>query len=338
MPGSSNSARGDISSINLRGLGEGNTLLLVNGRRVAVSSESQAAINLVAPAVTYNANAIPMSDVQRFEVLLDGASALYGSDAVAGVVNVITNKNIQDIRIKFSVGGDQGTNYNTSTLDLLAGHDFLGGRANVTASFSYTQETALFTSDQYYTSTANKTGLFANTSYAGLASLNLTSTTSPWGTFTVTPATTVKLGTTALTTSSGTFHIQPVQDAGCAYSLTSSICIGSGAQATSTTALNTRSDPEADYPVTVTPSVNRYNFFSNAHYDVSDAVTLYAEPGWYEAENTNLQPPIAASGSSTLTIPASNYWNPCGPTTFANGQANPKPPGGAQHPRRGARR
>jgi outer membrane receptor protein involved in Fe transport len=277
----------------------------------------------VAPAITYNSNAIPMGDVQHFEVLLDGASALYGSDAVAGVINVITKKDMQDARLGVSAGGVDGTHYNTSTVTLLAGHDFFGGRANVTASFTWTQETALFSADQAFTATANKAGLFANTGYAGLTSLNFTNATSPWGTFTVTPAAAVNAGAASLTTSSGTFHIQPALNAGCAYNLAGGICIGAGPQATATTALNTRSDPEAAYPITITPAVNRYNFFSNARYDVRDSLTLYAEAGWYQAETTNLQPPTSASGSSTLTIPASNYWNPFGPVTFDNGQTNP---------------
>ena len=68
---SSNYARGDIASVNLRGLGVGNTLLLVNGRRTVVHPTSQADGNLV-PVLTYNANAIPVGGLQRVEVLLDG--------------------------------------------------------------------------------------------------------------------------------------------------------------------------------------------------------------------------------------------------------------------------
>src|SRR6185437_12590991 len=119
LPGSSNSARGDIASIDLRGLGEGNTLVLVNGRRVAVDPENQAGANSPVPVVSYNANAIPISDAQRLEVLLDGASALYGSDAVAGVVNVITNQNMDGAKISFEHGAADGTHYNRSILDAL---------------------------------------------------------------------------------------------------------------------------------------------------------------------------------------------------------------------------
>ena len=150
LPGSSNSARGDVASIDLRNIGEGATLLLVNGRRVAVDPENQASIGLLAPTVTYNSNAIPISDAQRIEVLLDGAAALYGSDAIAGVVNVITNQNVNGLKLNLQHGAADDTNYSTSTVDVSGGMDFLGGRANITASLNYTQETALFTQNEPY--------------------------------------------------------------------------------------------------------------------------------------------------------------------------------------------
>jgi iron complex outermembrane receptor protein len=67
-------------SFNLRALGEGSTLVLVNGRRIANYSANAGAVNL---------NFIPLQAVERVEILKDGASAIYGTDAVAGVVNFI---------------------------------------------------------------------------------------------------------------------------------------------------------------------------------------------------------------------------------------------------------
>ncbi len=69
------------SSINLRGLGSRSTLVLVNGRRLAGSAQGQGAFTDI--------SSIPLSQVERIEVLSDGASAIYGADAVAGVVNII---------------------------------------------------------------------------------------------------------------------------------------------------------------------------------------------------------------------------------------------------------
>src|SRR3546814_10132517 len=76
------------ASVNLRGIGSGNTLVLLNGRRIAPHPISAGAV----PRLSSNINQIPLGAVQRIEVLRDGASALYGSDAVAGVVNTNLRK------------------------------------------------------------------------------------------------------------------------------------------------------------------------------------------------------------------------------------------------------
>jgi len=302
----------------LRGLSPSHTLVLINGKRRHLSASLYADSDPAQGANAVDLDLIPLNAIERVEVLRDGAAAQYGSDAIAGVVNVITTQNMNGLRLSAQHGQADGTHYNTSTLSAVGGSDFLGGRANITASFSYTQETALRAADEPFSATSNLTSQFANTPYAGLASLNGNSTVSPWGTFTLTPATTAKSGATTVTTASGQFHIQPVTDAGCALATSSGNCIGTGPQATSTTAANTRADNLANYNPTVTPSVNRYNFFSNAHYDIDNHVTIYAEAGWYEAESQSLTTPSGASGSSTVTIPASNYWNPFGPTTSPN--------------------
>lgn len=83
----SQGARGDVASVDLRGLGAGSTLMLINGRRMAphpLSGTDQGV-----PALSPNANVIPTALLSRIEVLRDGASAIYGADAAAGVINNI---------------------------------------------------------------------------------------------------------------------------------------------------------------------------------------------------------------------------------------------------------
>lgn len=89
------------SGINLRGIGNEATLLLVNGRRVASSGVIK---SLADP------NQIPAAAIQRMEVVLDGASAIYGSDAVAGVVNIITRSNVDAIETMLRYGRADGMN------------------------------------------------------------------------------------------------------------------------------------------------------------------------------------------------------------------------------------
>ena len=104
--GSLNDARGDTASINLRALGTGNTLVLLNGRRMVNHPGTQAE-NLV-PVVTVNTNAIPVMGVERVEVLLDGASAIYGADAVAGVVNTVLKSDFEGFTAELTYGGEDG--------------------------------------------------------------------------------------------------------------------------------------------------------------------------------------------------------------------------------------
>lgn len=82
----------------LRGLGTASTLTLVNGRRIAVSSFANGSENFV------DINAIPLAAVDRIEILTTGASAIYGADAVAGVVNVILRTDFEGLRLAGSYG------------------------------------------------------------------------------------------------------------------------------------------------------------------------------------------------------------------------------------------
>lgn len=89
-PQSGSSAQG-VSQINLRGLGASRSLILVDGRRLPKSPSTGNSQDL---------NSIPMAAVERIEILSDGASAVYGSDAIAGVVNIITRKDFNGIEMR----------------------------------------------------------------------------------------------------------------------------------------------------------------------------------------------------------------------------------------------
>lgn len=86
------------AGVSLRGLGTASTLTLINGRRIAVSSFANGSENFV------DVNAIPLAAVDRVEILTTGASAIYGADAVAGVVNVILRQDYDGLRLAGSYG------------------------------------------------------------------------------------------------------------------------------------------------------------------------------------------------------------------------------------------
>ena len=97
------------SAVNLRGLGDGATLVLVDGKRIGSSG--------LAGGVT-DISGIPTASIERVEVMLDGASAIYGSDAVGGVVNIITRKDYEgaELEVMHSVPGRGGFDESALTL------------------------------------------------------------------------------------------------------------------------------------------------------------------------------------------------------------------------------
>ena len=103
------------STISLRGLGSQATLVLVNGRRIAASPYADPNYG---QSQLFNLNAIPLSAIERVEVLKGGASAIYGSDAVAGVVNIVLRKDYR--------GMEAGMRYNRNHEDEFGNRDTYG--------------------------------------------------------------------------------------------------------------------------------------------------------------------------------------------------------------------
>lgn len=103
-----------FNSVNLRGIGASSTLVLLNGRRMAnfASPGDDAGVDL---------NNIPAAAIQRVEVLLDGASAIYGTDAIGGVINFITRKDFRGAAAEASVSRTQEGGAGKRTLSLSGG-------------------------------------------------------------------------------------------------------------------------------------------------------------------------------------------------------------------------
>ena len=124
--------RTGAASVNLRGLGSESTLILVDGRRVGYSG--------ILGGVT-DISTIPLSMVDRIEILLDGASAVYGSDAVGGVVNIITRQDYSGLELDLEYGRPHKSGYDETRASLAAGIAWSGGRANL--SYEYFRDTGL---------------------------------------------------------------------------------------------------------------------------------------------------------------------------------------------------
>ena len=136
---------GGNTSASLHGIGESYTLVLLNGRRIAPQGSG----------TTVNLNAIPMSAVERVEILTDGASALYGSDAIAGVLNFILKKNQQGATLEatYSAPEDKGGNaWNTSVTYGFG--DLDEDRFNVLLSYRHDEQSKLRATDRNFADTS----------------------------------------------------------------------------------------------------------------------------------------------------------------------------------------
>ena len=122
------------NTADLRGLGANRTLVLIDGRRVVPATVQGSSF---APAGAVDLNMVPASLVERAEVVTGGASAAYGSDAVAGVVNLIINTRLEGIRASIQGGiTDEGDNEELG-LSFAMGDSFAGGRGRVVAGIEY---------------------------------------------------------------------------------------------------------------------------------------------------------------------------------------------------------
>ena len=316
--GNLNDARGDTSSINLRSLGTGNTLMLLNGRRVVPAPGTQTE-NFV-PVQTANTNAFPVAGVRRVEVLRDGAAAIYGTDAVAGVVNTVLENDYEGARLEAQYGGSDGTPHRETTVNLKAGTRLNDGtRVAVYAGF-YTRNRLLAT-DRDYAASEDHRWKVADTLWAGDTAFDNRTTSSPWGSFTVIPSTVaVRQGTTALTTS-GVFRVEPTSNtaAGCSSTTyNGNLCLRAG---TITGAVDRELRYNENADRTLRGAVDRYNAFATISREIGD-VEVFGEAGFYRASLSGLREQSAPLASAVISVPASNYYNPFGASTIG-GVANP---------------
>lgn len=318
---SSNYARGDIASVNLRGLGVGNTLLLINGRRTVVHPMSQADGNLV-PVLTYNANAVPVSNLRRVEVLLDGAAAIYGTDAVAGVVNNVLRDDMDGGTISVQKGFGEGTNLSDVGVNGMWGKNSEDLRSNITIAFNYYNTTGLNSLDQEWTRSGNRAADFLGTPFEGLAGVDNRNTNSPWGNFTARGPRISQNGTW-LTTAAGAFHVQPTSNSGCGATIGDGICVQSGSKATSGADANLRDNQQSQYPLSITPDVRRLNLFVTGKHDFDNGISFFSEAGLYDSRAYSLQNGVNTITALPMTVAASNYWNPFGAMYLSDGSLNP---------------
>lgn len=121
-----------LSSVELRGLGNNRTLTLINGRRAVSNSGNGERVSL---------DTVPSSFVERVEVTTGGASAIYGADAIAGVVNIILKDDFEGLEVGYRVGSADASGEEENTFELTWGSNFGQGQGNVMIGLVYDDET-----------------------------------------------------------------------------------------------------------------------------------------------------------------------------------------------------
>ncbi len=169
-----NNGNDGVATVNLRNLGEERTLVLVDGRRF-VPYDSQGLVDL---------NMIPAALVQRVEVLTGGASTVYGSDAVAGVVNFILKKNFTGIEADAQIGVSSKNDGEHHDFSLTGGMN-IGDRGNIVVNGTYSKQDLVTQGARKF---SNESLAAADLSASGGSSTNLFgSIDTPGGRYTFTP-------------------------------------------------------------------------------------------------------------------------------------------------------
>jgi iron complex outermembrane receptor protein len=138
---SSGSSQQSQSTISLLGAGSGRTLVLLDGKRMAGSPSLGGA--------SANLSSIPMAAVERIEILKDGASAVYGSDAIAGVVNIILKKDFEGASASFQIGRPDEEGSDTKSFSFTTG--VTSDKGNITFVYDHQEQGAIFDKDREYT-------------------------------------------------------------------------------------------------------------------------------------------------------------------------------------------
>ena len=299
-----NSARGDVGSINLRDLGTGNTLLLINGRRMTLHPGFQT--ELLVPVVSSDTNEIAPGSIRRIEILRDGASAIYGADAVAGVINTHLKGGMTGGFVEADYRMSDGTSLYSYSLNGGLGFDFGGGRGNITVYGGYFHENGLPTSERVYAADENRLPLVEGTDFEGDASFNNRNTFGPFGQFDIqAPSSRTPIG-------DDDFYLQPSTFPGCRLDFGNGVCARNGTTPTTAVRYNQNFDG------TLISEKDRYNAMALLSYELTDSLEAYFEGSYYRSESRRNNEASAILGATPIGISRNAYWNPFGPTGSPN--------------------
>jgi outer membrane receptor protein involved in Fe transport len=329
------------TALNLRDLGANNTLVIVNGRRVVTTANASGGTTFV------DLNRFPIGMVERVEVLKDGASAVYGADATAGVVNIILRKDFNGAEFSYSYGNSTKTDVAEKTFNFFGGA--ASGKASMTVGVSNFARGALKGVDTKFGGNADLTARYAErggdyVAYAASGFYDLRSGTGPQARVSVTGVAAGQVqgvngvnipglaNGTVINRLPGTGGVVPSGTGALLGTLSSATPRFTNAPTTVTNGsfnagaagtyvaqiLTPNSNPSNLYNfqefVWLTPEVQRTGMYTTFRYDLAKNVELYAEASYQQNKShIELAPsPISTAGDNNILVPKTNYYNPFG--------------------------
>ena len=306
ISGGVNSARGDIGAFNLRNLGTGNTLVLLNGRRMvnAASYQTEEVGGSFVPVNTVNAQSLPVTGLRSAEVLKDGASAIYGADAVAGVINYVLRDDFDGLRLRARLDDYESIPRQDQRLTVEWGTNFNNGNTNVGAFLNYFARDRVNSShDPRWANSDFRYRAPGNYSLDGSSNVfRNTSTDSSFGQFDIRGGDFESLN---LTDGSGEFDTFPAGHDECEYEITEEVCGRVDASGTYRANLNANRDLYSD--------LERINLFAYVNHDFGNGIEGFGELTYYWSDtNTIRHASTRLSAVAKERMAAGNPYNPFG--------------------------
>ncbi len=314
ISGGVNSARGDIGAFNLRSLGTGNTLVLFNGRRVvnAASFQTEEVGGSFVPVNTANTQTIPIYGMDRLEILKDGASALYGADAVAGVVNYVVRDDIDHLRVYLRSGAYDHVSRKTQRLALEWGDSFNGERTRVGVLANYyVRDRISAREDERWADSDFRRRVPGDSPWAGDTRFRNSSANSLFGQFDfIASARSTGLLDARLTDSSGEFQVYPAGHEDCDWTLGYGNCGAIDGDPITRYNLNETRDLSSD--------LKRGKVFLFLNHEFGNGMEVFSELLHYMSDTHLYRHPSAPFSSVKLRVAANNHYNPFGPCGSPN--------------------
>ncbi|MDH3351562.1 MAG: TonB-dependent receptor [Gammaproteobacteria bacterium] len=342
ISGGVNSARGDMGAYNLRNLGTGNTLVLLNGRRMvnAASYQTELVGGSFVPVNSVNSQSLPVFGLERVEVLRDGASAIYGADAVAGVVNYVMKKEYEGLSLRARYNAYDGLPSTNQRLTVEWGRNFNGGNTNFSLFADYyhrdrinSQDDPKWANDDYRRllpegspwAEPDCEDRDVNGGDDACTRFYNSSTNSEYGQFDINTSVNPSsnrdrygLVGNDITDTAGEFQVYPVGHPDCDWAFYP----GAGVCGNDDDAPIYRYNNNEDRDLF--SDLDRVNVFAFLNHEFASGVESFTEVSAYLSYTNTIRHASARLGSvAKYQVPAENYWNPFGVCTLADGSDNP---------------